>query len=112
MTNKTPSKGSSLYGKLGRAVIGVVAVVVFIMGVVKDPSGYIDSVSRIPTAFSVMVTWLVFTFLVGWWLIDLAAKWLLAKSLRELIADKDTRFEQNLVVALVVAVPIMMLVAR
>ncbi len=111
-TTNTPSKGSSKYGKFARYSIGLLAIAVYIFGVVKDPSGFLESVGRIPTAFAVMATWLGFTFLVGWWLIDIIAKKLIGKSLRELIADKDKQFEQNLVVALVIALPIMMLVAR
>jgi hypothetical protein len=110
--NQTPPNKVKRYNATWRNTIGLVAIAVYMVGVAMDPPGFVESIRRIPTAFATMATWLAFTFLVGWWLIDIIAKRLIGKSLRELIADKDTRFEQNLVIALVIAIPLTMLVSK
>lgn len=95
-----------------RVALAVAFAVIFVVGVASDPQGFWESVVRFPTAFATMVTWLILTFALVWFLLDMAMKWLLEKSLRSLIEEADPAFQRMFVVAMIIAIPIMILAAR
>ncbi len=109
--NNLPGNGNR-YNKKMRYVIGALMLIFLVIGILQDPAAYWESISRIPAAFATVFTWLVFTLGWGWIVIDMAAKYLMGKSLREAIQDRNPQFEQNVVVALIIAIPLLMLVAR
>jgi Kef-type K+ transport system membrane component KefB len=93
------------------ALLGIMAIL-FILGAIMDPAKLGATLLAIPVAFSSAILWVILTLALVWLVVDLAAKYLLHKSLRQLIEDNESQFEQNLVIALTIVVVLAMLVAK
>jgi Kef-type K+ transport system membrane component KefB len=100
------------YSRVLRIVLIGVMGALFIQGAIMNPAKLWATVVAIPVAFSSAILWVVLTLALVWLVVDLAAKYLLHKSLRQLIEDNESQFEQNLVIALTIVVVLAMLVAK
>lgn len=100
------------YNYSARRILILATALLFLLGVFQDPKGLWTSMMLIPTGFAKVLPWVVVTFGFIWLACDLVAKYALGKSLREYLQAKDERFEQSLIVALVIAIPLIMLIAQ
>lgn len=114
MENSAPRTSAKpvKYTSATRTVLTVVVVLLMVVGIAQDPAGFGKTLLEVPVAFANAFIWVALTLLVVWLFVDLMAKHLIGKSLRELLNDRSQHFEENLVCALVIVIAIAFLIAK
>lgn len=98
-----------------RIALGIGAalmVVLLIVGILQDPAAFLADAARIPQAWASLALWLAVSVLVFWLAAEVLTRLLIGKGLAQLRADGDPQFEQNLVLAGLITLAILLLVAQ
>ncbi|MFN8473146.1 MAG: hypothetical protein U0822_13235 [Anaerolineae bacterium] len=98
-----------------RIALGIGAglmIILLIVGILQDPAAFLADAARIPQAWASLALWLAVSVLVFWLAAEALTRLLVGKGLAQMRADGDPQFEQNLVLAGLITLAILLLVAQ
>lgn len=98
--------------RLSVLIGAVLLLILFAFGVAQDPGAFVTEVARIPQAWALLAVWLAVSVVLFWLVTEALSRLLFGKTLLQMRQDGDTRFEQNLLCAGVIALAIILLVAQ
>jgi len=99
------------YGYKTRYLVIAILLILFVIGVIQNPSGYWTMLLTIPQVFTRALTWVVLTFLFLLIIVDLIAKRLIGMSLRSFIAHATPGEQRQLILVLLIVIAVVLLTA-
>ncbi len=98
--------------RLALGIGAALMIVLLLVGIFQDPNAFLADAARIPQAWASLALWLAVSVLVFWLAAEAMARLLIGKGLAQLREDGDQQFEQNLVLAGLITLAILLLVAQ
>ena len=98
--------------RLALGIGAALMILLLLVGILQDPNAFLADAARIPQAWASLALWLAVSVLVFWLAAEVLARLLVGKGLAQLREDGDQQFEQNLVLAGLITLAILLLVAQ